>query len=94
MRTTSNFCNYATPNTVEELIRRNQGNTSKVLNAVKKILSHFLVALAGSSEPRIMQKNDAEGNMFWMVYDPIDGRSAQLYSALEVRQWLDQRYSR
>ncbi|HEY9648363.1 MAG TPA: hypothetical protein V6C88_18440 [Chroococcidiopsis sp.] len=93
MRATSNFYNYATPNTVEELIRRNQGKTSKVLNAAKQILSHFFVALAGSSEPRIMQKVDAEGNLFWTVYDPVDGRSAHLYSESEVRHWIDQRYN-
>ncbi len=46
-----------------------------------------------SDEPRIWQKRDRFGNVWWYVYDPISHRSIQFSSEQEVRRWLEKRFS-
>lgn len=53
-----------------------------------------LNAASGNSEPRISQKRDRRGNLYFSVYDPISNESAVMGSEQEIRAWLEQRYSR
>lgn len=46
------------------------------------------------SEPRIQQRCDRTGQLYWSVHDPITQESHRFDSADEVRSWLDQRYYR
>jgi hypothetical protein len=46
------------------------------------------------SELKIRQRHDNQGNLWWIVYDPITNQSAQLASEDEVRRWIEQSYQR
>jgi hypothetical protein len=45
-------------------------------------------------ELRIRQRRDLQGNLWWIVDDPITNQSAQLASEDEVRLWIEQSYQR
>lgn len=45
-------------------------------------------------EPRVWQKRDRYGNLYWVIYDPTTGYSSSFSSEKEVRVWLEQRYYR
>ncbi|HEY9661724.1 MAG TPA: hypothetical protein V6C65_24980 [Allocoleopsis sp.] len=44
------------------------------------------------SEPKITQKRDRWGNVYYQVYDPTSGFSSAFQTEEEVRIWLDRRY--
>ncbi|MBI4779801.1 MAG: hypothetical protein HY785_00610 [Oscillatoriophycideae cyanobacterium NC_groundwater_1537_Pr4_S-0.65um_50_18] len=46
-----------------------------------------------SDEPRIWQKRDRFGEVYWHVYDPIRDRHFRFTTEQEVRQWLEQKFS-
>lgn len=45
-----------------------------------------------SPEPKIYEKRDGAGNLYFQVYDPIAHQSSTFSTEQEVRIWLDQRY--
>jgi hypothetical protein len=45
----------------------------------------------GWQEPKIWQSLGRDGNLWWHVYDPQTGRTADLESEEEVRIWLEGR---
>jgi hypothetical protein len=45
-----------------------------------------------SNEPRIWQKRDRLGNIWWYIYDPIGDRVFRFSSEPEVRQWLEKQF--
>ncbi len=47
-----------------------------------------------SDEPRVWQRRDAHGRLWWYVYDPKRERYACLSSQGEVLQWLEERFYR
>lgn len=47
-----------------------------------------------ANDPKIRERHDRQGNVWFDVYDPVSGRSALLNSEAEVRAWLDTRYYR
>lgn len=55
---------------------------------------YFLAPMSHLDEPKIWEKRDRSGNVFYKVYDPITGISNQFSSDLEVRIWLEERYRR
>jgi hypothetical protein len=67
---------------------------SSRISRVSQFWQSFVRFLSGSSEPRISQKRDRSGNLYFQVHDPVSGQSLSLYSEQEVRMWIDQRYSR
>ena len=48
--------------------------------------------LLPSSEPRIVHKQEPNGNEYYQVYDPVSGNSKTFGSELETRIWLDRRF--
>jgi hypothetical protein len=51
---------------------------------------HFLVdALTPRYEPMIRLMTDRAGNTWWLVHDPISGKTRCMNSEHEVRIWLD-----
>ncbi|GAB4237220.1 MAG: hypothetical protein Kow00121_64350 [Elainellaceae cyanobacterium] len=60
--------------------------------SLEQLWNLLLDTFAKGSEPRIYQKRDRYGKVFFQVYDPISGRSSTLDSEQQVRMWLDQRY--
>lgn len=57
-----------------------------------KIIARISVYLAKSRiEPKIKQKCDRSGNIYWQIYDPVSGYCFSLGSEQEVRAWLDTR---
>lgn len=61
----------------------------KLLRIIK---TYILNPLLTGSEPKIIEKTDKIGNLFWQVYDPVSGDRKKLVSVQEVREWLDNRY--
>ncbi|WAL61704.1 hypothetical protein [Thermocoleostomius sinensis] len=58
----------------------------------ERIWNLLLSAFAESSEPKIYQKHDRDGNVYFKVYDPVTHQTEILTTEQEVRVWLDQRY--
>lgn len=62
--------------------------------------NHFLTILWESilsatsklSEPKVWQKKDRKGNIYWRVYNPTTGYCGSFNSEEEVRMWLEERY--
>lgn len=63
-----------------------------VFDFIDKIPGLVFNFLLGNNSIKIHESYDAEGNLFWQVYDSTTGRSAQFYSEQEVRIWLEERY--
>ena len=50
--------------------------------------------LASGSEPKVSEKKNRNGTVYWHVYDPVLDYTASFGSELEVRLWLDQYFAR
>ena len=57
-------------------------------------LTTLLNAAAGSSyaEPRIWQRHDRQGHLWFEVYEPHSHQRLCFSSEQEVRNWLDRRF--
>lgn len=66
--------------------------TSIKLPGLEQLWNSVLGMLIRSSEPKIYQKHDHNGNLYFQVYDPIAHQTSTFSSEQEVRVWLDQRY--
>lgn len=53
----------------------------------------FLAKAFQTNELQIWQKTNRQGDTYWKVYHPATGRTAYCSTELEVRIWIDQRYS-
>ena len=49
--------------------------------------------LSTYSEPKIWEKKDRYGHIYFQVFDPIGDRYLHFNSEDEVKWWLDRRYS-
>lgn len=49
--------------------------------------------LIGSSSPTIRQRRDRTGKQYFLVQDPVSGKSRRFSSEQDVREWLDGRYN-
>ncbi|NEP44064.1 MAG: hypothetical protein F6K35_34510 [Okeania sp. SIO2H7] len=59
---------------------------------VGKLGAGVLEFLLDSSEIKIFEKTDKEGNLIWEVWDRVKGDRSTFSSEAEVRAWLDERY--
>lgn len=58
-------------------------------------IKHWLVGiLCDRHDPQIWQKRDANGCLWWWVYDPITDERARFMTETEVMVWLESRYNR
>lgn len=57
----------------------------RIWNAIFKLLTP-------NAEPRIVQKQEPDGNEYYQVYDPVTGHSKTFGSEQETRIWLDRRF--
>lgn len=55
-------------------------------------LIKFLDSTSNYQEPKINQKCDRQGNIYWQIYDPVTRQYASFASEKEVRIWLEKRY--
>jgi hypothetical protein len=55
--------------------------------------SLFDCRISQSPEPEVWQTTDRSGNLWWHVYDPLTGQTADLESEEAVQIWLDDRLS-
>jgi hypothetical protein len=58
-------------------------------NALSQVW-HFLART--DSEPRIQQKFDRLGHVYWKAFDPLTRKTQFFETEDEVRRWLEQRY--
>lgn len=61
-------------------------------SVLKMIGQKFLVAIAAEPEPRVWQRTNRKGEVWWQGYDPATGCSVFLTSEAEMRVWLEERY--
>ena len=96
-----NSVNHADPSI--NICRCSQSSRSfwKSINPLAKLttfakygLQYFWRYFSQRQEPKIWQKRDRYGNLYWVVYDPTTGHSSCFSSEQEVRVWLEQRYYR
>jgi hypothetical protein len=73
------------------LSRTRVANLGKHLGRVKKTIATWVVQ---TSEPKVSEKRDRQGRLYYQVYDPVSNSSATFGSEAEIRAWLEQRYYR
>ncbi len=63
-------------------------------NIVKKLneLGDRWTRLSTYAEPKIWERKDRYGNIYYRIYDPKSDRYIYFNSEEEVRWWLDKRY--
>jgi hypothetical protein len=61
------------------------------LGGVKKAIATWIVQ---ASEPKVSERRDRKGRLYYRVYDPVSNSSAAFGSESEIRAWLEQRYYR
>ncbi|WP_164674444.1 hypothetical protein [Spirulina subsalsa] len=59
-----------------------------------QFFTDFVQFMIQSNEPRIIVKKNAQGDVFYHVYDPLSQEKDQFTSEQDVRVWLEQRYAR
>lgn len=65
--------------------------TGNFFNKLWEHLQYLLVSMAPNGyEPRIWCTQNRYGEIWWHVYNPINGQTVHLASEDEVRMWLDQ----
>lgn len=71
------------------------GKQSGFWQNVQTWFSHSVLdcRISHHAEPEIWQTADRTGNLWWHVYDPITGQTADLESEEAVQIWLDDRLS-
>lgn len=62
------------------------------LPSLEQLWNSILETFTTSSEPKIYQKYDRNGKLYFRVYDPITHQSSTFSTEQELRIWLDQRY--
>lgn len=67
-------------------LEQTQCNPSWLSRAWNYLMHH----LARGNEPRVWQKRNAAGDVFYYGYDPYSGRTAHLTSDIDLRAWLEQ----
>lgn len=68
------------------------GTAVKTPSAWNRFWEAVIKRLTPSSEPKIVQKHEPNGNSYYQVYDPVTGNSKTFNSELETRVWLDRRF--
>jgi len=81
--------NYSSP--ISKSLRRILGAIALRLKSIL-LFVWDAVFTPVSSEPRIWQKQDRSGQVYWQVYDPIRNRSDRFSSEQEVRRWLEENF--
>jgi hypothetical protein len=74
-----------------ELSRTRVANLGKHLGRVKQAIATWIVQ---TSEPKVSERRDRKGRLYYQVYDPVSNSSAAFGSESEIRAWLEQRYYR
>ena len=64
-------------------------NVQKYLAA---IYDFWLDIITVKTEIQVQRKCDRQGNIYWLVFDPVTGYSSCFSSESEVRIWIEQRY--
>lgn len=62
---------------------------SLLINTFKRIGYDWLFP---SHEPKIEQKRDHHGNLYWQVYDLTTNKTYSFGSDRDVRAWIEQKY--
>lgn len=57
-----------------------------------QLWKRLISPLVNRAEPKIYQKRDRWGNVYYQVHDPVSGFSGAFNTEEEVRIWLDRRY--
>ncbi|MEM9538612.1 MAG: hypothetical protein AAGA60_03775 [Cyanobacteria bacterium P01_E01_bin.42] len=84
-----NYDLYARLELIPSDRRLNASSLKTKLANLGKSLVNFL---AGSTQPRITEDRDRQGNLYFRVYDPCDRSRMMFDSEEELRVWLEQRY--
>ncbi len=65
----------------------------KMVNSVTKFLNKIENGLlVHRNEPKIEQKRDRNGNLYWQAYDFTTNKSYTFISENDVRVWIENRY--
>lgn len=66
-------------------------NDARRYTPMNRFSQFFINLLTASQEPRLWQEFDAQGNMHWLVYDPVQNQHQRFDSEDTVRAWFEQR---
>jgi hypothetical protein len=71
--------------------QHDQIKASKLRSIFRRIWQWWLMELRTSSDPKIWQTVDPDGNTWWHAYNPATGYVATRESEIEILAWIDQR---
>lgn len=64
-----------------------------IIQYINSIIDNFWSKLIDrKTEPKVWRKCDREGNIYWLVFNPITSLYIFFGSEQEVRIWLEERY--
>jgi hypothetical protein len=66
---------------------------SAIATKLQEIWQSIFLFFTSQPEPRIQQVSNRNGDLHWLVFDPVTGDRQYFSSVAEVRTWLEQRYS-
>ncbi|MBD3886805.1 hypothetical protein IFO70_34780 [Phormidium tenue FACHB-886] len=66
--------------------QQKQPNPSWLSRTWNYLMHHLLQG----NEPRVWQKHNAAGEVFYYGYDPYSGQTTHLTSDIDLRAWLEQ----
>ena len=64
----------------------------KIINNTIKIIAQQCLRFIEPKEIKVLQKKDCQGNVYWLVFDPITKSYSYFYDEAEVRMWIEQSY--
>ncbi len=91
----TNHSSYSYPETKADFLQapeQNRVKRSKLFSLFNKIWQYILIAQAEAQQPKIWQRRDRLGQIWWYGYDPVTDRSICRDSEDEIRIWLEERY--
>ncbi len=77
-----------------ELISESQSTKApKAADQLRNIWRSLLAYFASGNELRVWKATDAAGQPVWRAYDPLTQRRAEFDCELDLRVWVEERYS-
>lgn len=66
----------------------------ELLSRLRKIWLWIVQVVVGNNELKLWQTQDSDGHQWWHMYDRATGRYSTASSDAELRELIEQRYSR
>lgn len=83
---------YPSASTVDDFVKVHSLK-SQCLTQLRRLGRAVARYISLSDEPKIYQCTGRQGEQYWRIYDPRLNQNITLSTDIEVRLWLEQRYT-